>query len=214
MPQTINLESLAKGFEGKPFYQLIEHHLNRQSQRKRMQGVLGTIDLLPSNAKPLVEMYIDKWNSKAYSKDFWVKDASVVFSEINAETKLLFENSGIEYNDDDVFNMFNIIVLNFAYTAYDQPKMKKFIGISTDKFPFASAISLAYPIAATYYISRFPATALMIMGYGITNLSYIMFVAGIIKGTFLIFKLRKRLHVLLFATVCFIIGMILSNIGN
>lgn len=109
--------------------------------------------------------------------------------------------------------MFSIIVLNYAYSAYDQPKMRKFMGI-TEKFPWVSTVALLSPIAATSYMaSQTPATPLMTVGYGIANLGYLLFAAGMIQGTFLIFRLRKRWHVLSVALTAFIFGTILVNVG-
>jgi hypothetical protein len=51
------------------------------------------------------------------------------------------------------------------------------------------------------------------LGYGITNLAYVLIVATIITGNFRIFKIQKRLHTFGFAVFFFVVGMILSNIN-
>lgn len=96
--------------------------------------------------------------------------------------------------------MFDVVVMNYTYSACDQPKMRDFMGIDGSSFPIASLVSLIYPIAATIYISiNTPASFTTVLGYGITNLGYLLIAAGIIKGTFRIFGLKKRLHVFLAA---------------
>ena len=81
------------------------------------------------------------------------------------------------------------------------------------RFPWPSAISLLYPIGALIYIAtRTPAPITMIVGYGLANLSYLLFTAGILAGKFGVFGLRKRWHVLIVAAICFSFGAFLSNI--
>ncbi len=81
-------------------------------------------------------------------------------------------------------------------------------------FPWLSAISLLYPVSATVYIStQTPARPLMILGYGLANLGYLLAAAGMFKGTFKIFGFKKRRHVFTAAVIFFLIGTILSTIG-
>lgn len=53
----------------------------------------------------------------------------------------------------------------------------------------------------------------MVIGYGLANLGYVMFAAGIFAGTFLIFGITKRWQVFVGAIVAFLVGTILSNVG-
>ena len=70
-------------------------------------------------------------------------------------------------------------------------------------FPWVSAIALLYPIAAMIFLTvRTPASSIMIAGYGLANLGYLLFAAGILAGTFRVLGLKKRWHVLALAIVC------------
>jgi tetratricopeptide (TPR) repeat protein len=77
-------------------------------------------------------------------------------------------------------------------------------------FPYPSAISLLYPIWDLIHIWDEPMTFLEKMGHGITNLGYLLFVAGI-WGTFLIFGLKKPNHVFTAGLIFFLVGVILTN---
>lgn len=170
--------------------------------------------MLPEQARGLVEGFIDRWNLRAYDKDFWKMDTVSVFDDITEDAKKVLSEQHIDSDDEMLFNIFNIVVLNYAYSAYDQPKMCEFMGVKSSIFPWASAISLLYPIGAGVYIAtRTPASSLMIMGYCLANLGYLLIGAGIIKGTFGIFGLKKRWHVLTGWAISFLIGTLLSNIG-
>jgi len=213
-PQTVNLSKLKAGFEGRPFSQLIDHILNRQSQDQRIQSINETIAMPPEEARGLVEGFIDRWNLRAYDRAFWRTNTASVFDEITEGAKNILSDTGLAIDDDMLFNMFNIVVLSYAYSAYDQPKMREFMGIKVSTFPWVSAIFLLYPIGSAVYIAtQTPARAPMIVGYGLANIGYLLIGAGIVKGTFRIFGLKKRWQMLVAGATAFLIGTFLSNIG-
>lgn len=148
----IDLRELEAQFRGTRFSELVKHHLGRQTQRERIDGLQETIALLPDAARGIAEGFIDRWNVRAYDQGFWQQDTANVFDEIVADARSTLRPLGLETDDEVVFNLFNIVVLNYAYSAYDQPKMRKFMGITGDGFPWPSALGLLYPIGATIYI--------------------------------------------------------------
>ena len=79
-----------------------------------------------------------------------------------------------------------------------------------------STYILLYPICGTIWISNLSdsITFWQILGYGISQLGYLMIAAGLISGTFKVFNLRKRFHVLGVAMACLVIGIYFSNISS
>jgi hypothetical protein len=206
-----NLEVLRVGFKGKPLYKLIEHHLKRQSQTERIQGIQGTIAVLPQQAQSIAEDFIDRWNLRAHDQSFWQKDAASVFEEIVDDARSVLSEAGLPLGDETLFNMFNIIMVSYAYSAYDQPKIREFLGIKSFSFPWLSMISLLYPLgAAIYMVTRTPTRPTMIVGYGLINLGFLLFGAGILQGTFRVLGLTKRWHVLVGGAIALLTGTFLS----
>jgi hypothetical protein len=207
-----DLEVLRVSFKGKPLYKLVEHHLKRQSQTERIQGIQGTIAILPQQAQSIAEDFIDRWNPHAYDQSFWQKDAASIFEEIVDDARTVFSEAGVPFDDETLFNMFNIIMVSYAYSAYDQPKIREFLGIKSFSFPWLSMISLLYPLgAAIYMVTQTPTRPTMIVGYGLVNLGFLLFGAGILKGTFRVLGLTKRWHVLAGGAIALLIGTFLSN---
>ena len=87
--------------------------------------------MLPSSARHLAEGFIYRWGEAVYvyNKEFWHTDTSKIFLRITEDARLVLESSGAPTDDETLFNMFQIVVLSYAYSASDQPKMRKFIGI-------------------------------------------------------------------------------------
>jgi len=127
--EKIDLAKLKVGFQEKPFNQLVKHHLKKQNTRQLFEGALGTKAMLPASAQPLCEGFIDRWNERVYDREFWHLDTAQVFSNIIEDARLLLETAGVLTDDETLFNMFQIVVLSYAYSASDQPNMRKFIGI-------------------------------------------------------------------------------------
>lgn len=213
--KAVNIPELRAQFSGRRFCQLIEHHLRRQSQRQRIQGIKGTVNLLPEKARHLPEGFIDRWNTRIYDQEFWQRDTSAVFDEIIDDARLALQPLGLDSDDEAAFNLFNIVVLSYAYSAYDQPKMREFMGIGRGYFPWPSAVALAYPLAATVYAAKAtPAGVGVVLGYGLANLAYLLVGAGILSGSFRIFGLKSRWQVFGASIMAFLVGTALSNIGT
>jgi len=210
----VNLAELRAQFKGKRFCELVSHHLRRLSQAQRTQGVQGTVALLPEAARGLAEQFIDRWNTRVYDRDFWQRDTADVFEEIIEDARGVLRPLGLATDDEAAFNLFNIVVVGYAYSAYDQPKMREFMGIAHVGFPWPSTIALLYPVGAAFYIATAtPANSSMVVGYAMANLGYLLFAAGMFGGSFRVLGLRNRWQVFGAAVVSFVLGTVLSSIG-
>ena len=76
---------------------------------------------------------------------------------------------------------------------------------------YPSTISLLYPIVAMIYIATKTSEVSVTIGYGLSQLGYVMFFAGVYKGTFLVFNLDKRRQVLSVAIILIFSGFVLFN---
>jgi len=132
--KTVDMEEFKEQVRGKPYNSLIQYHLKRQSSRELENGIKGTIAMLPTEMLSAVEMIIDFWNLRAKDAVFFRRDCADVFEEIIWETELMFSKRGIQYDEESLFNVFQIITLNFASMASTQPKLRKFAGIKKGWF--------------------------------------------------------------------------------
>ena len=76
---------------------------------------------------------------------------------------------------------------------------------------YPSTISLLYPIVAMIYTATKIPEVPVILGYGLSQLGYVMFFAGVYKGTFLVFNLDKRRQILSVAIILIVSGFVFIN---
>ena len=56
-----------------------------------------------------------------------ITSTSEVFSEIIEDARSLLLSINAPTDDETLFNMFQVVILSYAYSASDQPAMRKFI---------------------------------------------------------------------------------------
>jgi hypothetical protein len=131
--ENINIEEMAKQFEGKKFGELVLIHIKQQPFEHLLAALQGTSEGLPSSIQSEVTELIDNANSLARKKEFWADDCGAIFRFITSRANKELQDKGIKPTDSELFDIFNIIVMNYAYSAKKDPRMKKFINSSVGK---------------------------------------------------------------------------------
>ena len=123
----MDLQALSAQFAGRKFGELVLHHFKSMKQQAVVPALSGNIESLPASAKPLVESWIDEVTTFGTDAAFWQSDAGQTFTVIcNAAHKRLTD-AGVPATADDVFAMFQIVLLNFVYGLHKHPQSKAFI---------------------------------------------------------------------------------------
>lgn len=123
----MDINSLSQQFTGRKFGELVLYHYNKQEFETIITALLGTIEELPESVIPHVDSWIDEINSFGAEPSFWKKDCGEVFIDICNRARQKLQSLSVCATEDQIFNMFNIIVLNFAYNAHKSPETKAFI---------------------------------------------------------------------------------------
>jgi hypothetical protein len=210
----VNLKELRQGFAGTKFRDLIVHHIAKQKQVDRERGIQATLSVFPDSARPAVERFHRHWMDRIHESDLWRADTAIVFDELIAEAQKVLSEADGEFGDQDAFDLFNLVVLTFACAACEDPGVRKTAGILDRGLPWASLLSLLYPVSAGLYLyvrSGGEASPTVIAGYALANLGYLLFAAGLLFGSFRLFGLSKRSHVLAAAIAAWIVGTLLCN---
>jgi hypothetical protein len=79
------------------------------------------------------------------------------------------------------------------------------------RFPWFSSIAMLYPIIAMVAIAK-ESPILPTLGYGFTNLGYLLLVSGLLAGGFRALGFSYRIPTLIASISIWIVGTVLSNI--
>lgn len=139
------LSKFLNGAGDRPFRELVQAHIRKQSTAKLHQAVLWEISNLPENISAKIESYIDAINERfGYDNEFW-KEVTCLeafasfmltafeFLPISDRIKSI-ESSFEAENQEIAFQIFQIVALSFAYSASTQKKQRKFMGIRKGLF--------------------------------------------------------------------------------
>jgi hypothetical protein len=122
----ISIEQLASDLRGKQYRHLVQNHMRRF--RARLPAVIAaSIELLTQEEGRIAEAIIDKFNRDAHEKGFWISDASDILSSISCDLNDAFFPATAD--PAAVFDVFQLVTGNFAWMAYQQKGLRKFIGI-------------------------------------------------------------------------------------
>lgn len=139
------LSEFMEGAADRPYRELIQHHIRKQSTSKLQRSVLGEASLLPEELQPMVMDYIDETNSQlSHDHDFWAKancreafkkiiEIAIHFLSIQKRIPTV-ESAFNPENQELAFQLFQIPTVSFAYSASTQKKQRKFMGIRKDIF--------------------------------------------------------------------------------
>ena len=79
-------------------------------------------------------------------------------------------------------------------------------------FPWLSALALLYPIIAMSTLGNNPASLVPILGYGLSNLGYIIAAGAVCAGSFRVLGFETRVQTFVGAVLFWVAGVILSSI--
>jgi len=129
--EPINLDELRAGMRGRPYNTLIREHLKHQKARQFNMAIEGTKELLPPGIRDGLEDFCDHYNSMAYEADFWRQDCAEVFDLIIEGARDIMQKAGITQDDETLFNIFQLVTMNFALAVSVQPGLRTVAGIET-----------------------------------------------------------------------------------
>ena len=129
----------------RPYRELVEHHVRRQTEKQLRESGVWEVSRLPVGMRALGSTFIDVVNERlAYDAEFWAtascRDAYKRIMGIAIE---VFDHDALISSGDDpfwlddqelAFGLFQIPTLTFAYSAISQRSMRKFRNIRKGLF--------------------------------------------------------------------------------
>ena len=121
------IEEVALQLKGKKVGELVLHHMSQQSAAQLHAAVIGMADELPSTIRNELEDIIDQAAPLANEIFFWKMDCGKATKNLGIIIRKEMEKTDIPITPQQVFLVFNCIIVNFAYSAHLDPQLAKFI---------------------------------------------------------------------------------------
>jgi hypothetical protein len=125
--KSITPDELAQQYRGRPFGELILYHVNRESLQQVTEELFRAIEFLPNELQQVRQYWVDVNNPYALREEFWKSDCGDVLLSIVGRAETFSASHGINADDDTLLNLFDIVVLAFAYTAHSDNRAKEFV---------------------------------------------------------------------------------------
>lgn len=129
----ISIDQLSKRVEGKKFGELVLHHADNQPIELIVKEMQERMGWLPAEIQSEVEGLIENANSLALKEEFWSTDCGEIVRSITSMVEKELQEKGVLFSEEDLFDMFHIIVANYACSAHNDQKMRKHIKSSVGK---------------------------------------------------------------------------------
>lgn len=120
----MDLEKLSKQYRGAKYGQLVLKLHSAMNFSTSKEAALDLYRQLPKAAADKAEAWIDRYNRAGMKPDFWKEDCAEIFEMIIEDARDSFE---AQLDTDDLFNLFQIINLNFVLSAHADKRFKTFI---------------------------------------------------------------------------------------
>lgn len=133
----ISLTELQNQFRGRKFGELVLHHISTQEENQRANAIKGIRESINPEFLISVDSFIKTITfGFAKTKEFWKTDCGEALLLYTNSTKAEAKKMNLELNDEQAFDIFNLIVLNLASHAMKNIEFKSFIKKSIRKFGF------------------------------------------------------------------------------
>jgi hypothetical protein len=135
------IEWRAYSYNGIKFGEYVLKSVNKKSFDQTVAEMTRKMNGLPVQLNNEIKSLIDNANSLGRKKEFWNNDCGSILKFITLMAREDLQEKGINPTVDNLFDVFHIIVLNFAYGAHKDQRIKKFIKTSAGKGLFGRLFS-------------------------------------------------------------------------
>jgi hypothetical protein len=124
----VDLGQVEERLKGTEYRKLVQQHLRKIGAGLEL-ALSAAIEALTDQERQAGEGLIDEYNKKGCEQDFWGRDCASVLKDILSEFSERLSQEGLTAGDKILFNMFEIITLNFALHAHRDKELRKFMSV-------------------------------------------------------------------------------------
>lgn len=130
----MNLKEVTQQYRGATLPKLIEKQIKTLNEETLLQAIRGAYEHFPIEFRPQVDAYTLAYSHKWFGPHILTTDLGDIFSDAVQDIMSMATEAGVSLNDDQVFDMFNLIVMRVSFFAHTKPGLRKRLGIKKGWF--------------------------------------------------------------------------------
>lgn len=99
-----------------------------------LEAIQGTYANFPVGLRPLIDAYTQAYLQKWFGPHILHTDLGELFRVTIADIKAMANGEGIELSDEQLFDVFNLMVMRLTAFAHSKPELRKLLGIKKGWF--------------------------------------------------------------------------------
>ncbi|MBZ0256972.1 hypothetical protein K8I31_12975 [bacterium] len=130
----MNLGELAHQYRDTTLPKLIEKQVKSLTEETLLQAVRGTFDNFPVGIRPQLNAFTEDYLKNWFGPHIITTDLGDLFTATIKDIQSMAIQDGISLNDEQMFDVFNIMVMKLSYFAHSRPAFRKQLGIKKGWF--------------------------------------------------------------------------------
>lgn len=130
----MNLDELEQQYRGATLPKLVEKHLKSLKESVLLEAIQGTYQSFPSGTAPLFDAYTLAYLEKWFEPYVLTADLGGLFRTTVCDISAMAASEGIALSNEQVFDVFNLMVMRLTAIAHSQSDLRKQFGIKKGWF--------------------------------------------------------------------------------
>lgn len=130
----MNLQELVQQYRGATLPKLVEKQIKSMNEDMLLKSIRGTYEHFPIEFRPQVDAYTLAYSQKWFDPHIHTADLGDIFNDAIQDIKGMSAETDMALNDEQVFDVFNLIVMRFSFFAHSKPGLRKMLGIKKGWF--------------------------------------------------------------------------------
>lgn len=130
----MNFAELIQQYSGTTLPKLVEMQIKSLNEETLVQAIRGTYEHFPVDFRPQVDAYTMDYLKGWFGPHIVATDLGEVFNVAVTDIKDMATKAGVSLNDEQVFDMFNIMVMRLSHFAHSRPELRKMLCIKKGWF--------------------------------------------------------------------------------
>ena len=130
----MKLDEIEDQYRGFTLPKLVEKQLRSLKESVLLEAIRGTYANFPVGVRPLIDSYTQAYLQKWFGPHILQTDLGEVFRTTISDIKTMAVGEGIALDDEQVFDVFNLMVMRLAAFAHSKPELRKQLGIKKGWF--------------------------------------------------------------------------------